>query len=360
MKKILLLSGYDASSHRYWRTTLEQEIKEVDWTQLSLPDRHFYWRVRSNSLSFAFEHQEILEQDYDLILATSMVDLSSLRGFCPSLAKIPTIVYFHENQFAYPVSDQQPNLVNVQITSIYSALCADKLLFNSNYNRSSFLEGAKTLLKRMPDHVPAGLVDTLVHKAEVMAVPIESRNCESTLNVNHEPHIIWNHRWEYDKQPEVFFDALNLLKASGQAFKLHIVGQSFRNKPDCFERAKQSFVDEILTYGFQSKEDYFSLLENSDIVISSALHDFQGLSIQQAIVAGCTPIAPNRVAYPEYIPQEYLYESSKNPKQEAENLFIKLKQTIDSKNYKHIDLTHYSTQSLIPKYISFFNNTYKH
>ena len=54
-----------------------------DWTVLSLPARYFSWRIRGNSLSWAFGERERLQQPYDLIIATSMVDLTSLRGFVP-------------------------------------------------------------------------------------------------------------------------------------------------------------------------------------------------------------------------------------------------------------------------------------
>jgi len=204
-KRILLLSGYDAASHRYWRNILAEKLTEFEWTQLAMPDRHFYWRVRGNSLGFAFQHRETLEQEYDLLIATSMVDLSSLRGFCPSLSNIPTLVYFHENQFAYPVSDQKPNLINVQLTSIYNALCADTILFNSKYNRSTFLAGAKKLLSRLPDLVPKGLIELLQQRSEILPVPVNVEPPVSqSVQLNNPPHIVWNHRWEYDKQPEVF------------------------------------------------------------------------------------------------------------------------------------------------------------
>ena len=98
--KILLLSAYDAASHQRWRQELEEFFPEHQWTQLSLPPRYFSWRVRGNSVSWAFSQRTLLTQAYDLVIVTSMVDLSSLRGFVPELARIPTLVYFHENQFA--------------------------------------------------------------------------------------------------------------------------------------------------------------------------------------------------------------------------------------------------------------------
>ena len=100
--RILLLSAYDADSHIYWRKGLVAHLPEHQWTVLTLPGRYFSWRMRGNSMSWAFSEYETLSQPYDLVIATSMTDLSALRGFVPSLANTPTLVYFHENQFAYP------------------------------------------------------------------------------------------------------------------------------------------------------------------------------------------------------------------------------------------------------------------
>ena len=129
--QLLLLSGYDAASHRYWRNSLTKNLDDFEWKEVVLPDRYFSWRIRGNSLTFAYEYKEILQQNYDCLIVTSMVDLASLRGFIPSLANIPTIVYFHENQFAYPSNGlteiDQSNVVNAQLTSIYSLLCGDKI-----------------------------------------------------------------------------------------------------------------------------------------------------------------------------------------------------------------------------------------
>ena len=98
--RILLLSGYDAASHRLWHENLARMMPEHEWTPLALAPRNFSWRLRGNALSFAFGERETLSRPYDLMIATSMVDLSTLRGFMPALAAIPTLLYFHENQYS--------------------------------------------------------------------------------------------------------------------------------------------------------------------------------------------------------------------------------------------------------------------
>ncbi|GAV20486.1 glycosyl transferases group 1 [Mariprofundus micogutta] len=309
--RILLLSAYDATSHRQWRRGLVTHLNEHEWTVLTLPDRHFSWRIRGNALSWATEQKDLLQQPFDLIVATSMVDLATLRGLVYQLAATPTLLYFHENQFAYPESGHAHSSVEAQITSIYSAMAADRLLFNSEYNRKTFLLGATGLLKKMPDHAPLSALEILEHKSAVLAVPVddicvEHRQTRGDLPVT----LVWNHRWEYDKGPERLYLVLKELSRCRLDFQIHILGQQFRKRPDAFAMINNEFGEQILSWGYiEDRNAYLQILQQSDIVFSTALHDFQGLAMLEAIAAGCVPVAPNRLAYPEYISTNLLSDS---------------------------------------------------
>lgn len=252
-KRFLLLSAYDAQSHSQWRITLKQLFADYYWTQLSLPPRHFNWRVRGNSLSWGFGHRACLAQNYDLLIATSMVDLSSLRGFIPSLAQIPSIVYFHENQFAYRQNnrlqqDQPSSPVDAQLTSIYSALCANSIVSNSQYNKESFLTGAQHLLSKLPDFVPDGLMEQL-KRAIVIPVPLASNLLEPHEKETHSLgrseilNVAWNHRREYDKGPELLLQLVEAVCQRKLPIKFSVFGQQFRNQPDEFVRVEALLED---------------------------------------------------------------------------------------------------------------------
>lgn len=366
--KVLLLSGYHAASHRYWCEQLIGGLEDYRWQLVALPDRHFYWRVRSNALTFAFEYAE-LKESYDALLATSMVDVCNLRGLMPHLSSIPTILYFHENQFAYPVRPQvkndqkkpHSNLINAQLTSIYSALSADRLVFNSEYNRDSFFEGARLLFEKMPDGTSKQLLSELPTRTEVIPVPVRDALSVVATSVKNQPlEILWNHRWEYDKQPQVFFAAMQRLLASGFELSLHVVGQSFREVPSCFAEFREAHSHCIVTWGFQPKTVYDQLLERSDIVVSTALHDFQGLGMLEAIAMGCTPVAPRRMAYPEYIADELLYQVvpdtcttgsiENNEAFEVDKLYQKIASIIESPGQYQCDVQRYKSSGLLPVY----------
>ncbi len=88
--RVLLLSAYAAGSHVHWRERLTAMLPDWQLTVLELPPRHFNWRIRGNPLYWSMAERETLEAGYDLVLATSMVDLATLRGLVPALAPVPT------------------------------------------------------------------------------------------------------------------------------------------------------------------------------------------------------------------------------------------------------------------------------
>ncbi len=316
--RILLLSAYDAASHKYWRQGLVAHFPEHEWTVCALPPRHFAWRVGGNALSWGAGNDEALAGDYDLIVATSLTDIATLKGLRPNLADTPTLCYFHENQFAYPENHlhgdkraRVPVSVEAQMRSIYSALAADRVTFNSRYNMETFLDGAEALLKKLPDHVPAGVCQRIHDKANVLPVPLADNCFVEPIREEDQPlTLVWNHRWEFDKGPDRLLLMLQQLKQEGIDFRLHVLGQQFRQQPEAFSQIKAEFAGQIGGWGFiESHEAYREVLRRSHIVLSTALHDFQGLAMQEAIAAGCTPVAPNRLAYPEYIPKQLLADS---------------------------------------------------
>lgn len=335
----LLLSAYDAPSHRQWRQTLCRMFPDINWTVLTLPPRHFRWRLRGNSLSWAFGERETLTQPYDFLLCTSMTDLSALRGFVPELSRLPTAAYFHENQFDYPQSSQQIRNVEPRMLNLYTALSADRILYNSAHNRDSMLQGAETLLRKMPDQVPPDLIRQLAGRSEVLPVPLPDELYAPTPT-KRKPgplEIAWNHRWEYDKGPEQLLHLARQLIERGLRFRMHVLGQQFRQRPPAMETLCELLSEYYRTTDIEpahigyitKRQDYLDLLGHCDVVLSTSLHDFQGLSLLEGIAAGCTPLAPARMVYPEYLPEDCQYATDPDPAVEAIHAATRIKQWAD-------------------------------
>jgi len=301
--KILLLSPYDALSHRYWREGLVRAFPEHDFTVVTLPPRHFSWRFHGNGLTLSRDER---------VLATSMTDLAVLRGLAPALTACPNLVYFHENQFAYPGGHgEDRGLLERQLTSVYTALAADRVLFNSAFNRRTFLDGAGAMLAKMPGHVPAGVIDDIERRSALLPVPLHG-DCFRAGRRSPRLSIVWNHRWEFDKGPQTLLDIASALIDRGINFRLHLLGQRFRQVPPDLDECKRRLAaaGRLGECGFRPRPAYLDLLASSHIVLSTALHEFQGLAVQEAVAAGNVPLVPDGLAYPEFFDETWRYASA--------------------------------------------------
>ncbi len=248
------------------------------WQELSLPPRHFSWRVRGNPLYWSVAEREALEEHYDLVVATSMVDLATLRGLVPNLVKIPTVVYFHENQFAYPEGEGVRSLLEAQMVSLYSAMAADSLLFNSRYNRDSFMEGCQGMLAGFPDKVPKGIVESLRQKSSVVPVPLEriedNVSAKSGIwpladpgDLSRPIRISWVGRFEFDKGGDALLLALRELEKTSLNYSLAVIGQRFRNSPAAFGTIEEEFGHRLVQFGYVEKvATYRQILSEADII----------------------------------------------------------------------------------------------
>ncbi len=364
--RALLLSAYDAASHRHWRHTLTGMFPGITWQQLTLPPRHFRWRIRGNSLYWALEQRERLTADHDFLLATSMTDLSALRGLVPKLTRLPTAVYFHENQFAYPFSEAQKPGIEIQLLNLYTALCADQLVFNSAYNQRTFVEGVENLMRRMPDTVPTRLSSRLP-PARVIPVPLSESlfQCRQE-SADHVLTIAWNHRWEYDKGPALLLALIRELVRRELPFRIHLMGQQFRHWPAEFDTAASLLTEHCDLLGIEpgtighveSARRYRALLAESDVVLSTARHDFQGLSMLEGMALGCTPLAPRRLVYPEYLPPVCLYGGDGDCQNEAtaaaERIADWTRLRAHGEALPRVDADAFRTDRLAPRYRELF------
>lgn len=365
--RVLLLSAYAAKSHVQWQRNLQAMFPDWRWQGLTMPPRHFSWRIRGNPLYWALEQRELLERDYDLLVATSMVDLATLRGLVPALARLPAVLYFHENQFVYPGLRQRQGLLEAQMVSLYGALAADRILFNSTYNRDTFFAGCSALLEKLPDFTPAATVPLLREKSGVLPVPLCFSELESVG-----PHwpgiqgsypgrplrLLWAGRFEHDKGGEGLRALLQRLEQIGLDYELALTGQQFRTAPEVFARIGQEFRTRLVQFGYlQSRRAYLALLRGADMVLSTALHEFQGLAVLEAVAAGCLPVVPGRLAYPEIYPARFCYRSNPGEGREARaaaNLIVQLAGELGQGNLSSPDVSAYDCAALSDAYSELF------
>lgn len=311
--KVLALEPYYGGSHKNFLTGLAGIIP-AGMDLITLPARKWQWRMRLSGPWMANELSLLSNpEEYSCLLCSTFVDVASLKGMMPDWArKLPVCTYFHENQFAYPVQVKRGRDFHFALTNLTTALASDRLAFNSSYNLESFLEGCKKLLKNSYDmHLPNVEAEVraksiIIHPGQDFCLIDQAINSQKQ---DSSPVVIWNHRWEHDKNPGQFFDVLFELDRRGIDFKLVVMGESFNNWPDVFDEARKRLSDKILKFGYvESRQEYGEWLRQGDVVLSTAGHEFFGISVVEAVRAGCRPLLPNRLSYPELFPREYLYE----------------------------------------------------
>ena len=92
------------------------------------------------------------------------------------------------------------------------------------------------------------------------------------------------------------------------------------------------------------------LQQEADVVVSTALHEFQGLAVMQAVAAGCVPVVPDRLAYRETYAEEFRYPSCPDdPALEAAGA-AQLLSTIATQLPEVPDLSAYALTALRARY----------
>lgn len=315
MKRILILEPYYGGSHKHFLKGLQKYVP-ADYLLFTLPARNWKMRMQLSAPWFVAQIKILpaAARHFDTVLCSSFVDVAVLRSLLPGLAgwnpQTRFLTYFHENQFTYPQRLDELNQYPFANINFHSALASDEIAFNSTYNRETFLCGCRKGLNAASDMKFSGMIQELSDKSRILYPGIEFSEIDKLAwkTATDVPVIVWNHRWEHDKNPEIFFHALDLLAQRGVDFRLIVLGQSFDAGPACFSQAKEKFKNKILHYGFASSyRQYIELLGKGDIVVSAALHEFYGISIIEATRAGCIPVLPDRLAYPELFDRQFLY-----------------------------------------------------
>jgi glycosyltransferase involved in cell wall biosynthesis len=310
---ILILEPYWAGSHASWAEEYaRRSAHRVE--VMSLEGRHWKWRMHGGAVTLA---RRFLEGAFepDIIIASDMLDLTTFLSLAGERTRgVKTVLYFHENQISYPWSENDPDPgtdrdAHYGFINIVSALAADAALFNSRYHHDSFLGSLKPFLESFPDHRELDAVERIRRKSRVLLLGLDLERFDRYRPSSRRegpPLILWNHRWEYDKNPEEFFHALILLNAEGIEFEVAVLGERFARIPPTFAAGREELGDRIVQFGFEGDFGrYAEWLWRADILPVTSMHDFFGASVVQALYCDCCPLLPRRLAYREHVPVEH-------------------------------------------------------
>lgn len=317
--RLLIIEPYANASHRALVAGLLARLP-ARWTALTLPGRHFRWRLRGAAAYLAQAAAGLLAEPWDGLICSAMLNLAELKGLAPGLAAAPALAYFHENQLAYPApgradAAQQKRDLFLAWSNLTTAQAGKIVAFNSEHHRQEFLAAGRALLARLPDAAPTGLMEAIERKSRVLPVPIDPDQAGSPAAGQARAarsgplRILWSHRWHHDKDPEAFFAALFALDRAGLAYELAVLGPASGRPPAIFAEARARLAGHIAQWGAApDRAEYWRWLLWADLAVSAARQEYQGLSVAEAAAAGCRLLLPRALVYPELYPAQCLYE----------------------------------------------------
>lgn len=310
---VLALEPWYGGSHRHFLDHLARHSGH-DFRLVTLRARYWKWRMQGGAVTLAQKALEHVDAGFvpDLVFATDMVNLPAFLALTrEKLARVPVVLYFHENQLTYPLREGVERDYTYAYVNYLSALAADRVVFNSRFHHDAFFAALPDLLRRFPDYTHLDTLHRLRARAAVLHLGLDLEGHDRHAPAAEvarardagPPIVLWNQRWEHDKNPEAFFRLMNRLDDAGAPFRLILAGERFEEQPPGFERAFGRYAERIVHYGYADDfAAYSSLLHRADVVVSTARHEFFGIAMLEAIYCGCHPLLPNRLTYPELIP----------------------------------------------------------
>lgn len=365
--KILLLEPFFAGSHKKWAEALQQySTHSIDI--ISLEGRFWKWRMHGGAISLARIYQaQYATQTYDLVLASDMLNVPNFLAQTNIREKGTKVaIYFHENQLTYPWSSQDADVKlkrdnHYSFINLSSALCSDAVLFNSQYHQQSFINALPTFLKQFPDHNETWTVEAIHQKSQVLPLGMDFFTLAKNKSAKRgqKPLLLWNHRWEYDKNPEFFFNTLIQLKNKSVNFEVAVLGESYAKQPSIFNHAKKVLNNNIIHWGYVSEPAaYAKLLWQADVLPVTSNQDFFGISIVEAMYCNVCPLLPKRLAYPEHLPQKvhqtHFYQSPQEFTHKLSQFIYKINDTRALQFQQYVK--HYAWANIIQRYDAVFQN----
>lgn len=305
-RRVLLVSPYHTGSHRQWAEGFAAASAH-DVRLVTLPGQFWKWRLLAGAVTLAEQVRRHVDRHGapDVVLATSMTDVAGLVGHArPALDGVPIALYMHENQVTYPATGRTAAAARHGLVTWSSLLAADGVAFNSDFHREAVLEALPRFLGSFPETDHVALVPGVAEASIVLPVGIDL-GAPPVPRRGERPRLLWNHRWDPDKRPEEFLAMARDLATEAFDFDVALLGERFANQGADYQDDVDRLGDRVVVAEHVDRARYLDVLAGADVVVSTAVQEFFGVSVVEAIWHGAFPVLPDRLVYPERIPPSF-------------------------------------------------------
>lgn len=118
--------------------------------------------------------------------------------------------------------------------------------------------------------------------------------------------VIFPHRLSVDKGIDDFIDLVNIHQDA--KFCLCVPQSSEQFIAPSYRQKLLEATNLTIVYN-ENEEDHLKTLASAKIVLSCSRQENFGYSVHKAVQVGCVPILPNKLCYPEFFKEEFMYRT---------------------------------------------------
>ncbi|MCP3937915.1 MAG: DUF3524 domain-containing protein [Actinomycetia bacterium] len=290
---VLLVVPWYGGSHRGWADGWQAHSRHEITLVTTPPERWRHHMLAGTAELAGMVREQIATAGRpDVLVVSSLTDVAALVGLCRhSIGDIAVVAYQHESQLLHPSHrDNNHALVEIEWRSLAAA---DRVWFNSEYHLGRYLATCPH-----PTRI-------LAERSTVLPVGVDLSDIGLWLRPSPRrpgpTRLIFNQRWDADKRPERVVAALANAAAAGADFEIALAGGQPAHDLRALNRACERLGSRVIHAGYADRATYLDLLHNSDAVVGDPAHEFFGVAAVEAMAAGCTPLLPRDLSYPELV-----------------------------------------------------------
>jgi glycosyltransferase involved in cell wall biosynthesis len=222
----------------------------------------------------------------------------------------PLVGYTHGSHWDLTDTWRQEKYQGLDLYDLACLSAFDRLLVVSEYMRETLSQA----ITRFSPAVAASIID----RATVVGLPIDeaglTRERQRPQSQGEEVRVLFNHAPTAAKNPEMFLRVMDRILAQRHDVTVVLTRRFGQNDPgfDHLGEISTKYEGRVRMGEDFSLSDYYSLLWQCDIQVSTALHESFGVATLEAMFAENACLLPRHAVYPELCGgiEESLYEYS--------------------------------------------------
>lgn len=230
----------------------------------------------------------ITQIDFDVLLFSEAFNYAHLYSSFPKYFRyIPSIMFVHCLEVNFASTLRSPANMYGEFASLE---LATRVCFFSEASR-------RMAFDNLTPYLSTAKIQQLVDKSVVVDLPYHFQDIEKSPMYKKvgKRKVLLNHRLDPDKNYIIVLETLLQLLSEGEDFQVILCGAPSGSKAAAVVHKYLNLLgDRVLFYGFVSdRKDYVHWLELSDIVVCASTQETFGISVLEAVRAGCTPLVAN-------------------------------------------------------------------